>query len=54
MKSKLEKNIIQTIIERKLSLFGHICKMNDNRLIKTTVFVIMNDHQKEEDQRGSG
>jgi len=28
---KLKKNIIQTIIERKLNMFGHKCRMKDNR-----------------------
>ena len=33
-----EKTIIDTIRKRKLGLFGHICRMNDNRLIKHIVF----------------
>ena len=33
-----EETIIDTIKKRKLRLFGHICKMNDNRLIKHTIF----------------
>jgi len=33
---------MQTIIERKLNMFGHIRRMNDNRLIKTTVLGMMN------------
>ena len=32
-----EKTIIDTIRRRKLGLFGHICRMNDNRLVKHTV-----------------
>ena len=32
------KTIIQIIIKRKLSLFGHICRMNDTRLVKQVVF----------------
>jgi hypothetical protein len=35
------KNIVQIIMERKLSLFGHICRMEDNRLVKCVVFGIM-------------
>lgn len=30
----IEKTIIDTILKRKLGLFGHICRMNDNRLVK--------------------
>ena len=33
-----EKTIIDTIRKRKLGLFGHICRMDDNRLIKHVVF----------------
>jgi len=28
-------------MERKLNLFGHICRMDDNRLVKIVVFGIM-------------
>ena len=35
------RNIVQLILERKLSLFGHICRMEDNRLVKRVVFGIM-------------
>ena len=27
-------NIVQRMIERKINLFGHICRMQDDRLIK--------------------
>ena len=33
-----EETIIDTIKKRKLRLFGHICRMNDNRLIMYTIF----------------
>ena len=33
-----EETIIDTIKKRKLRLFGHICRMNHNRLIKHTIF----------------
>ena len=33
-----EETIIDTNKKRKLRLFGHICRMNDNRLIKNTMF----------------
>jgi hypothetical protein len=35
------RNIIQLIMERKLSLFGHICRMGDDRLVKWMVFGMM-------------
>ncbi len=37
-----EETIIDTIKKRKLRLFGHICRMDNNRLIKHTVFAKMN------------
>ena len=33
-----EEIIIDTIKKRKLRLFGYICRMHDNRLIKHTIF----------------
>jgi hypothetical protein len=33
-----EETIVDIIKKRKLRLFGHICRMSDNRLIKHTVF----------------
>ena len=35
------RNIVQLIMERKMSLFGHICRMKDNRLVKCVVFGMM-------------
>ncbi len=35
------RNIVQLIMEMKLSLFGHICRMEDKRLVKGVVFGIM-------------
>ena len=37
----IKKNVVQMIMERKLKLFGHICRMDDNRLVKNVVFRIM-------------
>jgi hypothetical protein len=37
----ITKNIVQLIMERKLSLFGHICRMENNRLVKNVVFGMM-------------
>jgi len=33
-----KRNIIQSMKERKLNLFGHICRMEDSRLVKEVVF----------------
>lgn len=35
------RNTVQIIMERKLSLFGHLCRMEDKRLVKCVVFGIM-------------
>jgi len=35
------KNMVQQITERKLNLFGHICRMLDNRLVKEMMFGMM-------------
>ena len=35
---EVKRSIMQIIIERKLGLFGHICRMKDERLIKDVVF----------------
>ena len=35
------RNIIQLIMKRKLNLFGHICRMGDERLVKCVVFGMM-------------
>ena len=32
------RNIIQLIMERKLNLFGHVCRMDDHRLAKNVMF----------------
>jgi len=37
---------VQRMIERKLNLFGHICRMQDDRLIKQAVFGIMDGTNK--------
>ena len=39
-------NIVQRMIEGKLNLFGHICRMQDDRLIKQAVFGIMDEKNK--------
>ena len=37
-KIQLTETLLQKVIQRKLHLFGHICRMNDSRKIKTLVF----------------
>ena len=39
-------NIVQRIIERKLNFFGHICRKQDDRLLKQAVFSIMDGKNK--------
>jgi len=35
---KYQRNVLQMVMERKLNLFGHICQMNNSRLIKRVIF----------------
>jgi hypothetical protein len=35
---KAQENIFQRFMRRKLNLFGHICRMDSKRLLKTVVF----------------
>ena len=50
-----KRNVIQRIKERKLNLFGHICRMEDNRLVKEVVFWgRWKEQEKEEDQKENG
>ena len=37
----ITKNVVDLIMERKLSLFGHICRMEDQRLVKAVMFGTM-------------
>jgi len=39
-------DIMQRMIERKMNFFGHICRMQDERLIKQVVFGIMDGKNK--------
>jgi len=41
-----DSNIMQRMIERKMNFFGHICTMQDERLIKQVVFGIMDGKNK--------
>ena len=38
-----EWTVMDTIRQRKLQLFGHICRMSDNRLLKSLVFGMEDD-----------
>src|SRR6218665_2020145 len=40
-RNKCKKNIIKQIMDRKLNLFEHICRMKDNRLVKEVMFGTM-------------
>jgi len=39
-------NNMQRMIERKMNFFGHVCRMQDERLIKQVVFGIMDGKNK--------
>jgi len=47
-KIQLAETLLQKVIQRKLRLFGHICKMDDSRRIKTLVFGMMDGSDKRE------
>ena len=34
-------NMVQQITERKPNMFGHMCRMKDNRLVKGVMFGMM-------------
>ena len=38
---RCRKNMVQQIMERKLNLFEHMCRMKDNRLVKEVMFGMM-------------
>jgi hypothetical protein len=37
-RTRRKQNVVQTVMERKLNLFGHICRMDAGRMVKTVVF----------------
>ena len=45
-KIQLAETLLQKVIQRKLRLFGHICRMDDSRKIKTLVFGMMDGSNK--------
>ena len=45
-KIQLAETLLQKVIQRKLRLFGHICRINDSRKIKTLVFRMMDGSNK--------
>src|SRR6218665_798871 len=45
---QLKENILQKLIGRKLGLFGHICRMHNNRKIKELMFGRIEDTNKRE------
>ena len=34
----VQKNLVQEVMKIKLTLFGHICRMNDERMVKNVMF----------------
>jgi len=45
-KIQLAETQLQKVIQRKLRLFGHICRMDNSRKIKTLVFEMMDGSNK--------
>ena len=37
----VKENLLQKVLRRKLTLFGHVCRMDDERLVKSVMFGIM-------------
>ena len=54
MSSKRNIISLQRIKERKLNLFGHVYRIEDNILVKEVVFGEMEGGKKEEDQNENG
>ena len=42
----MTENLMQKVIQRKLGLFGHICRMKEDRKIKALMFGIMEGTNK--------
>jgi len=38
---EIKRNVVRLIMDRKLKLLGHICRMDDNRSVKIVVYVMM-------------
>ena len=45
-KIQLAETLLKKVIQRKLRLFGHICRMDDSRKIKILVFRMMDGSNK--------
>jgi len=45
-KLRIEKDLLQRAIQTKLQLFGHIHRMEDNRMLKTLMFGIVDGMNK--------
>ena len=41
-----KENLMQVIMKRKLGLFGHVCRMDDSRKIKSVMFGMMNGNTR--------
>jgi len=51
----IKHNVMQMTMERKLKLFGHICRMDDNRLMTNLVFGIIDGlNRRKTEQRVDG
>ena len=45
-KLRIEKDLLQRAIQRKLTLYGYISRLEDNRKLKTLMFGIVNGMNK--------
>jgi hypothetical protein len=42
----VKENLMQMIMKRKLVLFGHVCRMEDSRKIKSVMFGMINGNTR--------
>ena len=42
----VKENLMQVIMKRKLGLFGHVCRMDDSRKLKSVMFGMMNGNTR--------
>jgi len=47
---EIRRNVVELIMDSKLKLFDHNCRMDDNRLVNVVVFGMMNGKTSEEDR----
>src|SRR2546426_1227134 len=50
----VKEDLVQVVMRRKLNLFGHICRMENERKIKSVMLGQWTEGEREEDQRENG